>query len=123
MNTVKQFGIILALCAAGHGISFMLPVRFPGNMVSMLLLLSLLLLRRIKLESVEGLGDFLLRHMTLFLTPLLVSAILGMGAYGGKIILVILVICAVSTGATMVATALAVNLVIKMKGGRKKEWS
>lgn len=63
---IRQFSILLAMLTAGYFITLGLHLPLPANVIAMILLLTLLLLGRMKLESVEKTADFIVEHLAIF---------------------------------------------------------
>lgn len=122
MKLIKQLCIIFGLCLAGVVISSMLPFTFPSSLISMLLLLTLLITKVIKLESITESAEFLLGIMAFLFVPSGVAIIEKYSFLKGKI-LILIMICIFTTILTFLVTAYTVTTVIKImnKGGKKNE--
>ena len=73
LDYLLSFAIILIALGIGNFISKILPFAFPGSILGMLLLFSLLNLGIIKLHWIDASGALLLRHMALLFIPVAVS--------------------------------------------------
>ncbi len=73
LDYLLSFAIILIALGIGNFISKILPFPFPGSILGMLLLFSLLNLGIIKLHWIDASGALLLRHMALLFIPVAVS--------------------------------------------------
>jgi len=76
---IKQFSFILAFYFLGEAISYLLPFKFPGSVIGMILLFIALNLRLIKPQDIKQVSDFFLKYMALFFIPAGVSV---MNYYG-----------------------------------------
>lgn len=118
MKFLKQIAIIFAVCLVGSGISSLLPFAFPGSVISLLLLFTLLSTGALKLEQVEGAGSFLLNNMAFLFVP----TVVGIAEYFPVILenlLTLTVIIVVTTLLTFAATAYTVIGVIRLQNRRK----
>ncbi|WP_455714588.1 CidA/LrgA family protein [Anaerosporobacter sp.] len=122
MKLLKQLCIIFGLCLAGVGISAILPFTFPSSLISMLLLLTLLITKVIKLETIKDIAEFLLGIMAFLFVPSGVAIIEKYSFLKGKI-LILIIICIITTILTFLVTAYTVTGVMKImnKGGKKNE--
>lgn len=69
MKLLREFGIIVGICFIGEFINYITPVAVPGNVLGMIILLALLATNVIKLEKIETVANFLLKHLALFFIP------------------------------------------------------
>lgn len=114
MNIMRQIAILFLICILGQGLSHFLPIPIPGSVIGMLLLLGLLLMKWVKIKHVETVGHFLLKNMAFFFIPAGVSVMENYAALQGKII-VLLLICIMTTIITFGATGIAVKMVIGLQ--------
>ena len=114
MNIMRQIAILFLICILGQGLSHFLPIPIPGSVIGMLLLLGLLLMKWVKIKHVETVGHFLLKNMAFFFIPAGVSVMENYAALQGKII-VLLLICIMTTIITFGATGVAVKMVIGLQ--------
>lgn len=70
------FAILLGFNLLGMFVQTMFNIPIPGNVIGLILFVTALFLRIIKLEWVEASADFLVRHMMLFFAPLVVGVII-----------------------------------------------
>lgn len=113
MNVLLQIGIVVGICLAGECISASLPFILPGNIISMMLVLVLLLVKLLKIDRIRQTAQFLRQNMAFFLVPSSVSIIQNLGLLG-EILVPLLVVCMVSTILTFLTTSLAVSLTIQL---------
>ncbi len=69
MQILRQFGFILLLLYAGNAASSLLNLPIPGNVLGMMLLLLGLLSGLFKIEMVDRVADFILKHLAFFFIP------------------------------------------------------
>lgn len=68
-----QIFIITVFLFLGNGIVILFDVPIQGSVVGMIMLLGLLLTGQIKLEWIEKVAAFQLRHLTLLFIPLVIG--------------------------------------------------
>ncbi|MDK2799623.1 MAG: holin-like protein [Clostridiales bacterium] len=110
MKLLRQFGIILSISLIGELVSKLLNIPIPGNVIGMLILLSLLFLGTVKLETIDEITKFLLDHLAFFFIPAGVGLISNLQLLRGKWGAIFL-ICLISTTLVMVVTGLTIQLV------------
>ncbi len=115
MKLIRQLLIILGFLVAGELISNAFNVSVPGNIIAMLLLLGALLSGKLKVLHIEEVTNFLLDHMALIYVPAGVG-ILTVIYYIKSVWLWLVLIAVVSTIVVMVATALIVSALRKVRG-------
>ena len=69
MRIPLQLAVIFAICVAGEFLHRIVGVPLPGNIIGMVLLLSLLCLKILKPEQISGVSSFFLNHLALFFLP------------------------------------------------------
>jgi len=104
----RETAIVFSLYAAGEFFVYFVDTRFPGSVVGMLLLLSALHLKWIKVDDIRLLSSLLLAYMPLFFIPAGVSVMVSYRLMDGFYLQVILIIL-VSTLLVMGITALSVQ--------------
>lgn len=115
MDTIKQLGIIIAVCLAGECLADALPAPFPGSVMAMAIMLVLLFSGALGVEQVEKAADFLLANMAFLFVPVGVSVITCLDLVrGGAIKLAALVIA--TTVITFAAAAFAAKLAMLLLG-------
>lgn len=123
MKIMLQIGVVLGICLLGEGISLLLPIAFPGSVISMILLFLLLLTGLLRPDHIRQKSDFLLQNMAFFFIP----AGVGIMEYADvllPVVLPLLFICLITTVLTFAASALTAKLVIHLQekaASRKKE--
>lgn len=103
MRYVKQIGIIMGITLAGEILNRVVPLPVPAGVYGLFIMLAALISGVVKLESVEGTGNFLMDTMTMMFIPATVGIVECMGEVKA-VILPFLVIIAVSTLLVMAVT-------------------
>ena len=113
MRILKQIGFIFGICLVGQIIAELIPVPFPGSVMSMLLFI-LFMLNWANPEKLKNVNDFLLENMSFFFVPSAVSIITKYDLIKNSIVQ-ILIICVVSFVVTFAVTAYTVTFVMKIQ--------
>ena len=114
MRILKQIGFIFGICLVGQIIAELIPVPFPGSVMSMVLLFILFMLNWANPEKLKNVNDFLLENMSFFFVPSAVSIITKYDLIKNSIVQ-ILNICVVSFVVTFAVTAYTVTFVMKIQ--------
>lgn len=114
MRILKQIGFIFGICLVGQIIAELIPVQFPGSVMSMVLLFILFMLNWANPEKLKNVNDFLLENMSFFFVPSAVSIITKYDLIKNSIVQ-ILIICVVSFVVTFAVTAYTVTFVMKIQ--------
>ena len=114
MRILKQIGFIFGICLVGQIIAELIPVPFPGSVMSMVLLFILFMLNWANPEKLKNFNDFLLENMSFFFVPSAVSIITKYDLIKNSIVQ-ILIICVVSFVVTFAVTAYTVTFVMKIQ--------
>ena len=114
MRILKQIGFIFGICLVGQIIAELIPVPFPGSVMSMVLLFILFMLNWANPEKLKNVNDFLLENMSFFFVPSAVSIITKYDLIKNRIVQ-ILIICVVSFVVTFAVTAYTVTFVMKIQ--------
>ena len=114
MRILKQIGFIFGICLVGQIIAQLIPVPFPGSVMSMVLLFILFMLNWANPEKLKNVNDFLLENMSFFFVPSAVSIITKYDLIKNSIVQ-ILIICVVSFVVTFAVTAYTVTFVMKIQ--------
>lgn len=112
--------IVLSVTYAGVFIKEFFKIPLPWIIVSMVLMFILLLTKRLKLEKIEKLTEFLLGNMTILFLPAAVSIYNYIGLIQ-KEFLKILILLVITTVITMIVTAKVVNFIIVLQEKSKEE--
>jgi len=65
-----QLGMLWGISLLGGYLASLTDLPIPGNVLGVVILFSLLCLGVIKVEQVEGMADFLLKHLVFFFIPI-----------------------------------------------------
>ena len=114
MRILKQIGFIFGICLVVQIIAELIPVPFPGSVMSMVLLFILFMLNWANPEKLKNVNDFLLENMSFFFVPSAVSIITKYDLIKNSIVQ-ILIICVVSFVVTFAVTAYTVTFVMKIQ--------
>lgn len=114
MRILKQIGFIFGICLVGQLIAELIPVSFPGSVMSMVLLFILFVLNWANPEKLKNVNDFLLENMSFFFVPSAVSIITKFDLIKNSIVQ-ILIICVVSFVLTFAVTAYTVAFVMEIQ--------
>ena len=111
MRYVKQIGIILGITLAGEILNHVVPLPVPAGVYGLFIMLAALMCGAVKLESVEGTGNFL---MTMMFIPATVGIVECIGEV--KAVLVpFLIIIGISTLLVMAVTGCMAQWVMGRK--------
>ena len=75
MRYVKQIGFIFGITLTGEILNQVIPLPVPAGVYGLFILLAALVSGAVKLESVEGTGNFLMDTMTMMFIPATVGII------------------------------------------------
>lgn len=118
MDIIGEIGLIFAVCLVGEGIAALLPVAFPGSVISMILLMALLLTGVVKTRHIQRVSGFLTANMAFVFIPSCVSIMEYADVILPKIVPVFL-ICFLTTPLIYLATAWTVQGMVTLR--RRKE--
>lgn len=122
MKILREAMIIIAIYFLGELLSKSLIKFIPGNIIGMVILLTMLCTKVIKLEAIETVTKFLLDHLAFFFIPAGIGLLTAIELIKGNTIKIIL-ICIISTFIVMAITGLTVQALIKVKKDRQEEIS
>ena len=114
MKYVSQLGIIFAVTLLAELFRFLIPLPIPASVWGVVLMLTFLLTKVIKLEQVKDVGDFMIQIMPLTLVAPAV-ALLDVWPQLRPILVPVLVILLVTTVIVMVITGKVTQLAIGKK--------
>ncbi|MCI8342324.1 MAG: CidA/LrgA family protein [Firmicutes bacterium] len=120
MKILKQLAAISAVCIAGEAISALLPVTFPGSVISMIIVFLLLFFKFIKEEAIKETSDFLLGNMAFFFVPAATAIIEKYDFLKGSIMIIVF-ISIICTFITFIVTYYTVCFVSYMQNRRCKK--
>lgn len=114
MKYVRQIGIILGITMAGEILNRVLPLPVPAGVYGLFIMLAALMSGAVKLESVEGSGNFFMDTMAMMFIPATVGIVESMGQVK-SVLIPFLIIIAVSTVLVMIATGRMAQWVMEQK--------
>lgn len=114
MKILKQVAVIFGVCLLGQAISEVIPIPFPGSVISMVIMFILFLVNWLKPKKLKEINGFLLENMAFFFIPSGVGIITQFDVIKNSV-LQIFIICVVSTVVTFAATAYTVKLVMNIQ--------
>ena len=120
MKYVKQIGIILGITMVGEILYQVLPLPVPAGVYGLFIMLAALMSKAVKLESVEGTGNFLMDTMTMMFIPAtvgIVECIVEVKA----VLVPFLLIIAVSTILVMIVTGRMAQWVMQSKEAKEEK--
>ena len=123
MKYVKQTCIITGMTLAGELLSSVLPLPVPAGVYGLFLMLAALISGAVKLESVEGTGNFLLDTMSLMFIPSMVGVVECLEELRAVLVPFLLIIL-VSAVVVMCVTGWTAQLVMgseENKAGKSKD--
>ena len=114
MKFMKGITIIFGITVIGEFLDVLLPFPIPSGVYGLFLLLALLCLKAVKLEAVEGPGNFFLDTMPLMFIPAGVGLINSWDLMK-SILIPLTVITAVSTVFVMAVTGKTAQYLIRKR--------
>lgn len=114
LKILKQVAVIFGVCLLGQAISEVIPIPFPGSVISMVIMFILFLVNWLKPKKLKEVNGFLLENMAFFFIPSGVGIITQFDVIKNSV-LQIFIICVVSTVVTFAATAYTVKLVMNIQ--------
>lgn len=119
MRYVRQIGIIMGITLAGEVLNHVVPLPVPAGVYGLFIMLGALMTGMVKLESVEGAGNFLMDTMTMMFIPATVGIVECMGEVKA-VFIPFLVIIAVSTLLVMGVTGIMAQWVTGRTGSEEE---
>jgi len=120
MKYVKQIGIILGITMVGEILYQVLPLPVPAGVYGLFIMLAALMSKAVKLESVEGTGNFLMDTMTMMFIPATVGIVECIGEVKAVLVPFLLII-AVSTILVMIVTGRMAQWVMQSKEAKEEK--
>ena len=109
-----QFTFLAGVCYVGSAVSDSLPISIPGNICSMVILLTLLISGIVAEDKIALASNFLLRYMPVFFIPAGVTIITSLPLIQGRIPQFVLV-CLLTTFMVFLATSVTVIAVTRLQ--------
>lgn len=113
MKIMEQLTLVALVGLAGIVIASLLPIPFPGSIMSMLVMFVLLLSKAIKIRQIEQVSQFFLANMGAFFIVPVVAILEQLEVMKGKTFQ-FFAVCIVSTLLTFIATAGSVKLTLML---------
>ena len=120
MVVIGEIGLIFGICLAGEAIAALLPVAFPGSVISMILLLALLLSGVVKTRHIQRVSGFLMANMSFVFLPSCVSIMEHLPVLMPRILPVFL-ICFLTVPLIYFVTAWTVQGMMALRHRKEKE--
>ena len=120
MKYIKQFLIIIGVSCIGELLNYMIPLPIPASIYGLVVMLGLLMSKKLHLEAVENVADFLVEIMPVLFIPAAVGLIVSWKQLESMLIPAI-VITVASTVLVILVTGKVTDLLISKKGADKNE--
>ena len=114
MKMMLQIGLVFGICLLGQIVAALLPIAFPGSVISMALLFLLLVFKLVKVDHIQKKADFLLKNMAFFFIPAGVAILAQFDAIKNSIP-ALLAVVVITTLLTFGSTALVVQGIISVQ--------
>ncbi len=109
-----QLAFLAGVCYVGNAVADSLPIGIPGNICSMVILLTLLISGMIAEEKIALISNFLLKYMPIFFIPAGVTIMSCLPLIQGHIPQFLLV-CVLTTVAVFLVTSVTVIVVTRLQ--------
>lgn len=120
MKYMKQLGIIFAVTCIGEILKYVIPLPIPASIYGLVLMLVLLITRKVKLEQVQDVADFLIEIMPMMFIPAAVGLLVSWKQLQSMLVPVV-VITIVSTIIVMVVTGKVSDFLTKERPESRKD--
>ena len=120
MKIFREAIIILGIYLIGELISKGFSLPLPGNILGMIILLTLLCTNVIKIEKVENISTFFLDHLAFFFIPAGVGLISSFDSIKDSLVYILL-LCLITTAIVIVSTGTVVQYIMKIKNKNIKK--
>ena len=121
MKYLKQLCIILLFSFVGEILNYIIPLPIPASIYGIILLFVSLMIGLVKLENVEGTGEFLIQIMPVMFIPAAVGLLESWSVIKSSFV-TFLIITVVSTIIVMSVSGIVTQIIIKYrKKNHKKE--
>lgn len=119
MKYLKQFCFIILFSLIGEFLNYIIPLPIPASIYGIILLFISLLTGIIKLENVEGAGEFLIEIMPIMFIPAAVGLLESWQIIKSSFVPFI-IITVISTVAVMYISGIITQIVIKHSKNKKE---
>ena len=120
MKYIRQFLIILSVSCIGEVLNYLIPLPIPASIYGLVIMLGLLISKKLRLEAVENVANFLVEIMPVLFIPAAVGLIVSWKQLESMLIPA-LVITVASTVLVILVTGKVTDLLIFKKGDNKNE--
>lgn len=120
MKYIRQFLIILSVSCIGEVLNYLIPLPIPASIYGLVIMLGLLVSKKLRLEAVENVANFLVEIMPVLFIPAAVGLIVSWKQLESMLIPA-LVITVASTVLVILVTGKVTDLLIFKKGDGKNE--
>ena len=120
MKYMKQLGIIFAVTCVGEILKHLIPFPVPASIYGLVIMLVLLVTRKVKLEQVQDVADFLIEIMPMMFIPAAVGLLVSWEQLKSMIVPVV-VITIVSTVVVMGVTGKVSDVLTKERPKGRKD--
>ena len=120
MKYVKQLGIVFAVTCIGEILKYLIPLPIPASIYGLVIMLVLLITRKVKLEQVQDVADFLIEIMPMMFIPAAVGLLVSWKQLKSMLVPVV-VITIVSTVVVMIVTGKVSDVLTKERPQGRKD--
>ena len=120
MRFIGQFCVIMLITFIGELLNFIIPLPVPAGIYGMALLFIALCLRIIRLDMVEGAGDFLIEIMPVMFIPAGVGLMSSWGALKPMLLPAVIAVTVV-TVVVMAAAGRGAQSIMRLEERRLKK--
>lgn len=122
MKIFREAIIIFGIYLIGELISKVFSLPLPGNIIGLIILLTLLCTKTIKVEKVENVSTFFLDHLAFFFIPAGVGLLSSFDTIRNSLVS-IFILCLITTAIVIVSTGLIVQFIIGIQEKSNKKGS
>ena len=122
MKIFRESIIIIGIYLIGEFISKFFSMSLPGNIIGLLILLTLLCTKVIRLEQIENVSRFFLDHLAFFFIPAGVGLLSSFDTIKSSLVS-ILILCLITTAIVIVCTGIIVQHIIGIQTKKAKKGS
>ena len=120
MKYIKQFLMIIGVSCIGELMNYLIPLPIPASIYGLVIMLGLLMSKKLHLEAIENVADFLVEIMPVLFIPAAVGLIVSWKQLESMLVPAI-VITVASTVLVILVTGKVTDLLISKKGADKNE--
>lgn len=120
MKYIRQFLIIISVSCIGEMLNYLIPLPIPASIYGLVIMLGLLISKKLQLEAVKNVANFLVEIMPVLFIPAAVGLIVSWKQLESMLIPA-LVITVASTVLVILVTGKVTDLLIFKKGAGKNE--